>query len=193
MHAKYLTHCFSLVCVLCTMLLPPTAYADDANNEEAALQVKAQFIYNFANYVEWPFDAFANEQSPIKACLFGEVDFSPYLNAFAGVMIGERELVTISTTNLDDIRSGCHLLFVGEDRQVELPTFWSNIQYLYVLSIGEKQGFADKGGIIKILRTRDQLQFDVNINNAIVNGLFLDSDLLALARVIKSHTEAGAP
>ena len=35
------------------------------------------------------------------------------------------------------------------------------------------------------------MQFEVNIENALANGLFLDSDLLALARVIKRNTAAG--
>lgn len=164
----------------------------NANEAEAKLQVKAQFIYNFANYVEWPKDAFANESSPIRTCLFGNVDFAPYLMSFEGVQIGDREMLIIQTTDIKQIQSGCHILFVGEDRQVQLPHFWSSIQYLYVLSIGEMMGFAENGGIINIFRTTDHLQFDVNINNALINGLFLDSDLLALARTIKQTTQSPA-
>lgn len=164
------------------------ATPSNAYPPEIALQIKAQFVYNFANYVEWPSDAFPTESSPIRTCLFGDVDFAPYLLAFEGVLIGKRPLLIIESSNIKDIESGCHILFVGEDRQVDLPDFWSSIQYLYVLSIGEMQDFADKGGIINIFRTSDRLQFDVNISNALVNGLFLDSDLLALARTIKQTT-----
>ena len=88
-----------------------------------------------------------------------------------------------------EIKSGCHILYVGEDERVHLPRFWSEIQYVYVLSVGERRGFADKGGIINIMSTRNQLQFEVNIENAINNGLFLDSDLLSLARSIKRNSQ----
>lgn len=154
---------------------------------EAELQVRAQFVYNFANFVEWPTDAFPNAKTPIKICLFGHIAFAPYLYTFSGTLIGDRELIVQKTDNFDEIRAGCHILYVGEDERVRLPTFWNQIQYIYVLSIGERNGFADKGGIINILRTRDRVQFDVNIENAINNGLFLDSDLLALARIIKRN------
>lgn len=156
--------------------------------EEAELQVRAQFVYNFANFVEWPDDAFADASAPIKICLFGEVDFAPYLYTFSGTRIGDRPLSVEKADEIEQIRAGCHILYVGQDERVRLPTFWQQIQYIYVLSIGDRQGFADKGGIINILRTRDRVQFDVNIENALVNGLFLDSDLLALARVIKRNS-----
>lgn len=155
---------------------------------EAEQQVRAQFVYNFANFVEWPEDAFAGADAPIKICLFGAVDFAPYLYTFAGTMIGSRPLVVQKADEIAQIKAGCHILYVGWDERVRLPTFWQEIQYIYVLSIGDRQGFADKGGIINILRTRDRMQFDVNIENALLNGLFLDSDLLALARVIKRNT-----
>ncbi len=155
---------------------------------EAERQVRAQFVYNFANFVEWPEDAFADRKTPIRICLFGEVYFAPYLYTYSGTLIGDRTLLVQKAGNLEEIRSGCHILYVGEDQRVRLPTFWTEIHYTYVLSIGERQGFAEKGGIVNILRTRDRVQFDVNIENAVLNGLFLDSDLLALARTIKRNT-----
>lgn len=163
------------------------AWAQD-NKSEAEKQVRAQFVYNFANFVEWPEDAFVSADAPIKVCLLGEVFFAPYLYSYNGSLVGERPLSITKADTLDEIRAGCHILYVGHDERVRLPTFWREIRYIYVLSIGEREGFADKGGIVNILRTRDHVQFDINIENALLNGLFLDSDLLALARVIKRNT-----
>jgi hypothetical protein len=176
---------------LLALLLAAVVTAQPAAEQmrrEAEQQVRAQFVYNFANFVEWPEDAFAGPEAPIKICLFGLVDFAPYLYTFSGTRIGGRPLVVQKASEIEEIRAGCHILYVGWDERVRLPTFWQEIRYIYVLSIGDRQGFADKGGIINILRTRDRVQFDVNIENALLNGLFLDSDLLALARVIKRNT-----
>lgn len=156
---------------------------------EAENQVRAQFVYNFANFVEWPDEAFASSEAPIKACLLGKVEFAPYLNSFAGTLIGQRELQVFKARDIAQIRRGCHILYVGQDERVRLPTFWKQIHYVYVLSMGERKGFADQGGIVNIMRTQDRVQFDVNIENALSNGLFLDSDLLALARVIKRNSK----
>lgn len=166
------------------------AWSTSTNAEsEAELQVRAQFVYNFANFVEWPSEAFSEKESPIKVCLFGHVNFAPYLYSFSGTLIGRRPLIVTKAEKMEDIREGCHILYVGYDERVRLPSFWKQIQYIYVLSVGERREFTDKGGIINIMRTQDRLQFEVNIENALSNGLFLDSDLLALARVIKRNSQ----
>lgn len=173
--------------LLCAVLI--VAQGARSESTEAELQVRAQFVYNFANFVEWPQEAFEKADAPIHICLFGHVNFAPYLNSFAGTLIGKRELIVRQTKEIEEIRKGCHILYVGYDERVRLPTFWQQIQYIYVLSVGERMGFTDKGGIINIMRARDRFQFEINIENALSNGLFLDSDLLALARVIKRNTQ----
>ncbi len=178
-----------IVLMLCTSVVWGAAHAQSTEPE---LQVRAQFVYNFANFVEWPSDAFDKPDAPIKICLFGTIDFAPYLYTFSGTLIGDRELIVQKTKSFNQIKEGCHILYVGEDERVRLPTFWKKIQYVYVLSIGERTGFADKGGIINIHRTQDHIQFDVNIENAVNNGLFLDSDLLSLARTIHRNTSGAS-
>ncbi len=152
-------------------------------------QVRAQFIYNFANYVEWPESAFKKAGDPLTVCLLGRLGFASYLQAFDGAFVGENPLKIVVSEKLNDVRSGCHILYVSKQAEVELPDIWNQIEYMYVLSVGNRSEFTDNGGIINIFRTSDRVQFDVNIDNALLNGLFLDSDLLSLARTIKRHTQ----
>ena len=152
-------------------------------------QAKAIFLYNFANFVEWPEEAFNSIDSPIKICLYGNVPFGIFLDSVEGTIIGDRQLVVLRTQDVDDIYEGCQILFVGYDKHERLPDFWKKIKYYYVLSIGEQNEFADRGGVINILRTTDRIQFQINISNAIEQGLFLSSDLLSLAREIKRNTQ----
>ncbi len=147
-------------------------------------QVKALFLYNFANFVEWPSDAFETSDSPLKMCLFGSVPFGSFLDAVSGTRIRDRSLNIIRTSDYTEIESGCHILFVGTDRLELIEQLFLNINHLFVLSIGNVEGFTEKGGIVNILRTRDQQKFDINLSKAIENGLLIDSDLLALARII---------
>lgn len=159
----------------------------------AEQQVRAQFVYNFANFVEWPESAFADPRAPLKICLFGQVDFAPYLAPYDGVSVGARQLQVVQARTLDEVRAGCHILYLGDDQRVQLPSFWQHIHHMYVLSLGERRAFAEQGGIIMILRSHDRLQFEVNIENALNQGLFLDSDLLSLARAIKRNSAPSTP
>lgn len=154
-------------------------------NNTKDTQLTALFLYNFANFAEWPDAAFKNKKASIKMCLYGDIKFANYLDAVDGTPIGNRPLNIYRTQQFEDIISGCHILFVAKDRKAELPKFWNNINYFYVLSVGEQKAFTDKGGIINIMQTENNLVFDINISNALEVGLHLDSDLLNLARKIK--------
>jgi hypothetical protein len=170
-------------------LICSAAISQASSDEAAEYQVKALFLYNFANFVEWPESAFESKEAPIRLCLYGSVPFGDFLDEVNGTLIGDRKLSIKRTESLDEIKNGCQILFVGNDKKVILPTFWNKIKYHFVLSIGEEEGFASNGGIINIMRTTDQVQFEVNINNAITNGIFISSDLLSLARKIQENTQ----
>lgn len=168
--------------VLGTILLfTNIAHADDVAHD----QVKALFLYNFANFVEWPDSAFQEKSSPLRLCLYGNIPFGGFLDAVNGTLIGNRKLDVVRTKTKKDIETGCHILYVGLDKKIELPNFFKEIKYKYVLSIGERGDFVDKGGVVNIVRTTDQVKFDINITTALNNGLWVSSDLLSLAREIK--------
>jgi hypothetical protein len=150
-------------------------------------QVKALFLYNFANFVEWPADAFVDQSDSLRMCLYGAVPFGEFLDIVNGVQVRDRTLQVIRTTDYSNIQSGCHILFVGIDHAAELENFFNKLNHLFVLSIGNTKDFARKGGVVNILRTSDQQQFEINLTKAIENGLLISSDLLSLARIINDR------
>ena len=166
--------------IISSLLLSSVTANTDSDNK-----VKALFLYNFANFVDWPNSAFESGESPLRLCLYGNIPFGSMLDAVDGTIIGKRVLKIVRATEKSQIEQGCHMLYVGLERKVELPAFFSEIKYMYVLSVGEREDFVDKGGVINIVRTSDQLKFDINISTAINNGLWVSSDLLQLARQIK--------
>lgn len=168
-------------------LSPVSSFAQDDLAKVKEYQVKALFLYNFANFVEWPDDAFPLPSSPLRMCLYGAVPFGEFLDVVNGVTIRDRVLDVIRTTDREKIHSGCHILFVGIDHHGELEQFFKNINHLFVLSVGNTANFASYGGVVNIFRTADQQQFEINLSKAIENGLLISSDLLALARIINER------
>src|SRR5580658_5372937 len=51
-----------------------SAFADGTENSEYRL--KLAFLYNFAQFVQWPADTFANASAPLRICVVGENPFS---------------------------------------------------------------------------------------------------------------------
>ncbi len=172
--------------IVLLLLFSCFVWAEEAQQRE--YQAKALFLYNFANFVSWPEKAFKTNEEPIHMCLFGDLPFGTILDNVDGTLIGDRNLKITRTNTISEIAEGCQILFIGDERRALLPEFWKQIKYIYVLSRGEQKEFTTRGGIINILRTTDRVQFEVNISNAIKNGLFISSDLLALAREIRRNT-----
>jgi len=166
--------------ILCLFCFVSTV---NASTEDERL--KALFLYNFANFVDWPDSAFQASDSDLRLCLFGEIAFGSMLDTVEGTLIGNHRLSLKRTKKLKDIETGCHMLFVSHEQRIRLPHFFTQIQYMYVLSVGDRKGFAEKGGVINIVRTEDQMQFDINLSTAMANGLSVSSDLLSLAREVK--------
>ena len=167
----------------------PISYSATRSDLELAkdYQVKALFLYNFANFVEWPRDAFVDQSSTLRMCLYGAVPFGEFLDFVDGVQVRDRTLEVIRTTDYSNIQSGCHILFVGIEHIPELEKFFNNLNHLFVLSIGNTKDFTKTGGVVNILRTSDQQRFEINLTKAIENGLLISSDLLSLARIINER------
>lgn len=166
------------------LLLSLVASVSQAAERKISNKVMATFVYNFANFVEWPSDAFNNEGAPLKICLFGQVPFGPILENFDETPVRDRMLQILLTKKPKDIKDGCHILYVGEDQLKNLDSFFNNVSHLYVLSVGSMAGFVESGGILNILRTSDKARFEINLLKATENGLEFNSDLLMLARII---------
>ena len=152
-------------------------------SQDGALQLRAMFIYNFANFVEWPDKAFLTADSPINICLYGEVPFLPYLQPLGGTLVGERQLTVVRYEGNSKTR--CHMLFVGKDKQVLSKPLFESANFLYVLSVAEQTNFLEAGGIINILSKENQISFEIDLQSAKEKGLFISSDLLSLAKNIK--------
>jgi len=172
-----------LLSISCESLNAATKSSPQQTKE---FHVKALFLYNFANFVEWPENAFKNLESPLRMCLYGSVPFGGFLDAVDGTRIRDRYLKIVRTSDSEDIKPGCHILFVGTEHLEEIEQLFKNMNHSFVLSIGSIKGFTDKGGIVNILRTQDQNKFEINLSKAIQNGLLIDSDLLSLARIINT-------
>ena len=157
----------------------PTAAADEDTHQAIAL-----FLYNFANYVDWPDDAFNNARETLNMCVVGKARFVPYLDAFEGALIRKRRLsiVKLPQINLD---RRCHVLFLDDEEKKMIE----NIQVIhtsdYVLSISDDDNFVEDGWVVSVFARQQAVQFDVNLGQALRNGLYISSDLLGIARSVK--------
>jgi hypothetical protein len=146
--------------------------------------VKAAFLYRFAQFVEWPSSAFDGPEAPLRFCVFGRDPFGEALDrTTSGESISGRGIDirrTMSIAGLED----CHLVFVGHSERAHVAAVIERVQHRPVLTVGETQGFAERGGVINFVLEQNRVRFEVNPESARREGLTIASGLLRLARLV---------
>src|SRR4029077_10464188 len=101
-------------CVMCGFLLlgGPEASAQTAA-PPAEYQIKAVFLFNFAQFTEWPPAAFADGNSPLIIGILGADPFGAYrYEIVRNEKVSKRPLGLQRYHRDDEIRS-CHILFIS--------------------------------------------------------------------------------
>lgn len=142
-------------------------------------QVKAAYLYNFLQFVEWPEEAFKDNQ--INLCVVGEDRFGTALAATAGKTSRGRTIAVKHIPSVQPELASCHVVFLSRSEG------WHEFQVLHelagrpVLTIGETKGFADRGGVINLVLKGETIRFEINQRAARRNGLKVSAQLLQLA------------
>lgn len=145
-------------------------------------QLKAVFLYNFAQFVEWPDAAFTSPGAPLVIGVFGPDPFGPYLDGVVqGEKIGGRPLVVRRCTRLQDI-AGCHILFVTDAER--LPQVLAAVAGRPVLTVGDSEHFNREGGIVRFTVTEGRIRLLINLDSAKAVHLVISSKILRPARIV---------
>lgn len=151
--------------------------------------VKAAFLLNFAKFVQWPPEAFQNEQSPLLLCIAGEDPFGPALNEIVrGKAISSHPFLVRRTNNLDDLKA-CQIVYIGGSDNKRLAEILRHLKGSSALAIGESRDFTGLGGGIQFYLENNKVRFSINVDAVQRAHLTVSSKLLALAKIV--HDEGG--
>jgi YfiR/HmsC-like len=167
----------------------PGALAQDRDSSNSSeYLIKAGFIFNFAKFVDWPPTTFAQPDSPIVIGILGTDPFGAIIDQIVqDKKIGGRGFVVKRMkwgTDLKDLKE-CKILFVGASERVHIDELVQIVRGLPILTVGETAGFAEHGGVIRLVLEDNRVRFEVNVDAARQAGLTISSRLLTLARIIQ--------
>jgi hypothetical protein len=177
-------------------LLPPLLIAallaapGVAGGQAAAeYDVKAAFLYNFIQFVDWPEGAFHDGRSTFRVCVLGDDPFGDNLKMIVKEEVAGRKLALWRMKAMSD-PSGCQVLFVSRSERQRLPQILAAVRSTPVLTVGDTDGFLEKGGIINFVVEGERVRFEINQEMAKQSGLKISSKLLRLAtRVVPGAPE----
>jgi hypothetical protein len=155
-----------------------------AQSDAAEYRVKAAFLFHFAQFVDWPVDAFKDGTSPVTYCIIGEDPFHGALDeTLKGKVIGARP-VTVQHFRQSQQVQGCQILFIAAGERKRLSATLASIKDSPVLTVGESEHFAQDGGMIGFFFEENKIRFEINLEAATQAKLKISARLLALAKTV---------
>lgn len=175
---------FIIIALGVMMIMILNAQAQDSKPSEYG--VKAAFLYNFAKFVDWPAESFRDDLAPISFCILGEDPFGPVLDLLKDKMVKGRKITIKRSKNMEDLK-GCQILFISASEKGNLKQILNALRDSNVLTVGEIDRFANRGGIVNFIRVDNKIQFEINPEAAQRSKLKISSQLLRLARIVATE------
>jgi hypothetical protein len=155
-----------------------TAGPARAQTPSAEYQVKAVFLFNFAQFVEWPASAFPNPQAPIVIAVLGKDPFGAYLdNLVRGEHIGERPLVIRRCSRPEEL-AGCHLVFISRSESRDLEAILAKLKGQPLLTVSDADTFTHAGGMVRFAMEGGRIRLRINVEAARASQLTVSSKVL---------------
>lgn len=144
-------------------------------------RLKAAFLFNFAKFVEWRPEAFADAKSPFIIGVLGDNPFGSELEqTVAGKKINDHPITILPFRAAADA-TNCHILFISTSEKQRLPQIFESLRGASVLTVSETAHFTEAGGMINFVPEGNKIRFQINDDAAKAARLKISSKLLSLA------------
>lgn len=173
-----------LLCLL--LIFTCGSFASSVGGEEPAEhQLKAAFLYNFTQFVDWPAAAFSSIDAPFAVAVIGADPFEGGLERIMeGKSVRGRRIVVRHFGSLEELGT-CHLLYVSRSEDELLPALFQQLAGKSVLTVGETDGFPWAGGTIRFFIQENKIRFEISPASAERARLKISSKLMKLARIFR--------
>ena len=172
-----------LACALSVLLIAGGGFAlaqSGSAPKFSEYEVKAAFLLNFMQFVEWPASASTNADAPI---LIGVLGKDPFGSTLDGTVKGEtlrgRPLAIRRTRQIADLKD-CHLVFVCRSEKARLGEVLGALRVSAVLTVSDIEHFCRNGGMIGLITEGSKIRFEINQEAAEQRKLKISSKLLRL-------------
>ena len=144
-------------------------------------EIKAAYLYNFINYIDFP----GALGGTITIGVLGENPFGGALKALDGKHVKGRTIEVKDVSQVSALK-GCQIAFISSSEKQRIPEILASLDHTRVLTVSETDGFSERGGIINFINQHNKVRFEINPVAAQRHDLTISSELLKLARLVKS-------
>jgi hypothetical protein len=147
-------------------------------------QVKAVFLFNFAQFVDWPAEAFPASDAPVVICVLGTDPFGAALDqTVRDERLGSRPFQVQRYQTVDEMKT-CHILFIGRAEAARPEVILAALKNRPILTVSDADGFARRGGMVRFVTDRNRIRLQLNLAATEAAHLTISSKLLRVAEIV---------
>lgn len=173
-------------------------WAVAANGAASATQVKAAFVCNFTQFVDWPAEAGANESGQFVLGVLCDANGpggraagnndDAFCDALTDLVVGKtaaggHPIAVQRVTTVNDA-SNCQAVYVPASQDAQAKPLFAAIGCKAVLTVGDTDAFADAGGVIRFVPVGNRMRFEVHTPAVDKARLRVSSKLMKVAIVV---------
>jgi len=176
------------ICWLALLFTLLSAWQRPKTDRPQEYQIKAVFLFNFTQFVEWPASAFPEPTSPFTIGILGTDPFGPYLDeTIRGETLNGHPLLVKHFSSIKEI-DACHILFISESSKSEIKTAFEKVKAMPILTVGDMANFTKQGGMIRFITENNKTRIRINLEVAKSADLKISSKLLRLAEIVDTQS-----
>ena len=147
-------------------------------------QVKAVFLFNFAQFVEWPSGTFQAPDAPFVIGVLGQDPFGAQLDEVArGETVGQRPLAIRRYRSIGELQD-CNILYIGREEIPALPQVLAALNGRSILTVSDAGDADQRGVMIQLVTDHNHIRLRIDLEAARARNLTISSKLLRPAEIV---------
>jgi hypothetical protein len=146
--------------------------------------LKAVFLLNFAQFTDWPTNAFDAPDAPLVIGVLGNDPFGALLDdAVRDETVNGRKFVVERYRRVEDIKT-CHILFISQSEIKRLDKIAENLNGKPILTVSEIDGSTYRGVCVRFITIKNKIHLRINTDALQAAKLTMSSKLLRVAEIV---------
>ncbi len=142
--------------------------------------VRAAYVFNLTKYVQWP-----QEKSELIIGFIGSPTTGEKLRELLEGKSSESRSIHVVLVSPEEDLPKCAILYFTDPPPKKLRTLLDKPENRGILTVGETDSFVREGGMVGLVKVRDQIQIQVNLEATQQAGVKISSRLLNLAVLVR--------
>ena len=149
-------------------------------------QLKAVFLFNFAQFVEWPPAALPLENAPFVIGVLGKDPFGAELDEVVrGETVNRHPLAVVRYHSVAEVRD-CQILFIAASELPQLEGILTTLRGRSTLTVTDAESPAVRGVMIDLVRQDNRIRLRIDLQATKTSNLTISSKLLRPAEIVAS-------